>query len=232
MQLLLVNDDGIHAPGIAALERAVKNIGRSVTIAPDKHYSGCGHQATTNRGLLLTELSPGRYMLDGTPADCTRIGLTHLAPDVDWVLAGINEGGNLGADIYMSGTVAAVREAALLGKPGIAVSHYVRREMAVDWDQAAAWTEHVVRRLLKDAAECTAPLAGVYWSVNLPHCEPGSAMPQIVFCPSDGNPLPVKFEVNEGRLHYRGNYHQRLRTPGGDVDVCFRGHIAVTRLTI
>jgi 5'-nucleotidase len=227
MRLLLVNDDGIHAPGLAALERAVAGLGTAVVIAPDRHLSGCGHQATTHRALELTELAAGRHMLDGTPADCTRIGLTLLAPGTDWVMAGINEGGNLGADVYMSGTVAAVREAALLGKPGVAISHYVRRGVPVDWDLAARWTQEVLLRLLSRPAP-----PGTYWSVNLPHLSPAGLLPEIVECPLDRNPLPVRFEQVEGRWHYRGNYHERPRHPGHDVEVCFSGRIAVTRLML
>ncbi|MGE0609477.1 MAG: 5'/3'-nucleotidase SurE [Pirellulales bacterium] len=231
MNLLLVNDDGIHAPGLTALERAVQGFGQAVTVAPDKHFSGCGHQATTHRPLRLTEAGPRRFMLDGTPADCTRVGLTHVADDIDWVVAGINEGGNLGADVYMSGTVAAAREAAFLGKPAIAISHYVRRSQNIDWGQAANWAAIVLQRIFSQATE-KRPAVGTYWNVNLPHCEPGAPFPDIVDCPLDGNAMPVAFELHEGLLHYRGNYHQRQRTAGHDVDVCFSGRIAITRLML
>jgi 5'-nucleotidase len=227
MQLLLINDDGIHAPGLAALEQAIGGLGTCEVVAPDRHLSGCGHRATTHDPLELTELSPGRHMLDGTPADCTRVGLTLLAPETDWVLSGINEGGNLGADVYMSGTVAAAREAALFGKPAIAVSQYVRRGMSVDWDQAARWTQEVLLMLLS-----WSPTPGVYWNVNLPHCPAGTPLPEIIDCPLDRNPLPVTYHRQDGRLHYRGNYHERRREAGNDVDVCFSGRIAVTRLIL
>jgi 5'-nucleotidase len=227
VKLLLVNDDGIDAPGLAAMERAVTGLGTTVVVAPDRHLSGCGHRATTHDPLTLTTLAPDRHMLDGTPADCTRIGLAVLAAEVDWVIAGVNEGGNLGADVYMSGTVAAVREGALLGKPGIAVSHYVRRGLAVDWQQAAEWTTIVLRALL---ARPTVP--GAFWNVNLPHHDGRGRLPPVVECPLDFHPLPVQYEERDGRYYYRGRYQERLRTPGTDVDVCFSGHIAVTRLSV
>jgi len=227
MKFLLTNDDGIDAPGIAALQQAMARFGEAVVLAPDRHLSGCSHQSTTHRELSLAQVATDRHALDGTPVDCVRIGLGHVAPDVDWVMSGINEGGNLGADLYCSGTVAAVREAALLGKPGIAVSQYRRRDSAAHWDRAARWTEDVVRLLLAKHAE-----TGVFWNVNLPDPPDASARPEIVFCPLDPHPLPVGFRLVEGRYRYAGNYHDRPRHAGHDIDVCFSGAIAVTRIVL
>ena len=81
----------------------------------------------------------GCWAIDGTPADCVRVGLAKLTPDVAWVLSGMNHGGNLGADVYHSGTVAAVREAALHGRPGIAISQYRKRNVEIDWERARRW---------------------------------------------------------------------------------------------
>jgi len=227
--LLLINDDGIHAPGMAALEAAVAEWGPYVVVAPREHLSGCGHQTTTHRAMRATALEPHRHMLDGMPADCARVGLTLLAPEAEWVLSGINEGGNLGTDVYSSGTVAAAREAALLGKPAIAISHYVRRGIPIDWQRTARWTGHVVRQLM-----ARPPEEGVYWSVNLPHLPPGDTveMPPLVHCRLDGNPLPVSYRHEQDGLVYAGNYHLRLRDEGADVDVCFSGRIAVVRMSV
>ena len=73
-----------------------------------------------SRSPSLTSAGRGQFVVDGTPVDCVRLGLLELAPDADWVLSGVNNGGNLGVDAHMSGTVAAAREAALLGRPAIA----------------------------------------------------------------------------------------------------------------
>ena len=235
MHLLITNDDGIEAEGLAALVRAAAPFGTTLVLAPDQCHSGCSHKATTERPLRLTPLSGGRHMLDGTPTDCTRVGLTHLFPQVDWVIAGINHGGNLGADVYLSGTVAAVREAVLLGKPGIAVSQYRRRGVMPDWDRAAEWTQHVLGVLLERM-----PVAGRFWNVNLPCCDADEDQvghtttqhPELVFCPLDPHPLPVEFRQQDDGLHYAGNYHQRLRQPGSDVEVCFSGRIAITQLAL
>jgi 5'-nucleotidase len=227
MKFLLTNDDGIDASGLAALEEAIAALGDYVVLAPDRHLSGCGHQTTTDRGLSVTDRAPNRYALDGTPVDCARIGLGHIAADADWVLSGINEGGNLGADVYRSGTVAAVREAALLGRPGIAVSQYRRRDSAADWSRAARWTADVVRLLLAQQTD-----TGVFWNVNLPDPLSPTISPEIVFCEMDPHPFPVGYRILEGRYHYATNYHQRPRARGHDVDVCFSGAIAVTRLAL
>src|SRR4051794_39363931 len=107
MRLLLTNDDGIAAPGLLALESAVRHLGAEfVVVAPASVCSGCGHRVTTDGTIRVEERTPGRFAVEGTPADCVRLALHALATGVDWVLSGINAGGNLGADVYHSGTVA------------------------------------------------------------------------------------------------------------------------------
>jgi 5'-nucleotidase len=228
MKLLLTNDDGIHADGLAALERAVGGWGTAIVVAPTEPHSGCGHRVNVGRPLLLTEVAPGRLALDSSPADCTRIGLTQIVPEADWVLSGINDGGNLGIDVYMSGTVAAVREAALLGKAGIAFSQYRRDAVEIDWFAA----EKMVRRVLELLRPQSLP-AGAYWNVNFPARGDDTAVePGIVFCPLDTSPHPLEYDYLEGSYHYRGSYHNRPRQPGHDVDVCFSGKIAVTKVVL
>src|SRR5262249_26962054 len=147
------------------------------------------------------------------------IGLMRLAPATQWVVAGVNEGGNLGADVYLSGTVAAAREACLLGKPAIAVSQYVRRR-PIDWELAARWTRSVLELLLERPPE-----PGSFWNVNLPQPEQSADMPECAFCGIDPNPLPLHYELHEGRWHYRSAYHDRRRAAGQDVELCFSGRI-------
>ena len=92
MQILLTNDDGIQAPGLEVLERELGHLGRVVVAAPESALSGCSHQVNTQRPIRVRKLSEDRYATDGTPADCVRLGLTHLAPGAKWVIAGINDG--------------------------------------------------------------------------------------------------------------------------------------------
>jgi 5'-nucleotidase len=227
VSFLLTNDDGVEAPGLDALRQAVESLGPFVVVAPDRHLSGCSHQATTSRPLELKQLAENCYTLDGSPVDCTRVGLTLVAPATRWVIAGVNEGGNLGADVYPSGTVAAAREACLLGKPAIAISQYVRRR-PIRWGQTGLWTRHVLELLLNRT-----PQPGSFWNVNLPQPDQDrSTVPECVFCHVDPNPLPVCYELREGKLHYRARYQERLRTVGYDVEVCFSGCITISQVRL
>lgn len=226
MKFLLTNDDGIDAPGLRLLAEIARDFGEVIVVAPDGVRSGCGHQVTNDRPLALTEVRPGEFACDGTPADCTRLGLRHIASNVDFVLSGVNDGGNLGIDVYMSGTVAAVREAVLLGTPGIALSQYVGRKDSVDWPSRASLLRNVLTQLL------ASPPPDGFWNVNFPIWEPSQPHPKIVECRLDLNRHDVRFESHEDRWHYRGIYRDRPRTDGHDVDVCFGGNIALTRLTL
>ena len=227
MRFLLTNDDGIDAPGLQALSEAVAPFGIIVVAAPIAAHSGCGHRVTTDAPFAVEEVSAGRFAVAGTPADCVRVGLHDLAPQTDWILSGVNAGGNLGADVYHSGTVAAVREGVLHGKPGIALSHYFRRGIAPDWKRAVRWVESTLRQLLEQ------PLTpGTFWNVNLPHLDAAAPEPQLVYCPINPGPLPLSFR-RDGKLYrYNGDYHGRHRLPGSDVDVCFSGNIAATLLNL
>jgi 5'-nucleotidase len=103
LRILVTNDDGWDAPGIDALKQLAAEIGEVYMLAPQDPHSYAGHRVTTDMPLRLVERAPNQFTLTGTPADCVRVALTTLFPDVDWVLSGINRGGNLGADIFSSG---------------------------------------------------------------------------------------------------------------------------------
>ncbi len=225
--LILTNDDGIDAPGLAALGRAATGLGRLATIAPAGPESSCGHAVTTHRSVRIEPQGPGRFAVDGKPADCVRLGLAHLEPRAAWVISGINAGGNLGVDVYISGTVAAAREAVLHGRPAIALSHYIYRSRPIDWELAAARGRRVLDQLLELPWE-----PGTLWNVNLPHLEPHEPEPEVVFCPLDPSPLPLSYRLEAGEATYTGVYRDRARQPGCDVDVCFSGRISVSRLRL
>jgi 5'-nucleotidase len=143
------------------------------------------------------------------------------------VLSGINHGGNLGADVWHSGTVAAVREAVLHGRPGVALSQYRKKGGAVDWGRTAQWVTPLLRDLL--ARPWT---RGRFWNINLPDLPPQAPDPEVVFCRLDPTPLPLSFRQEGEWMHYNGDYHDRGRESGADVDVCFSGKIAVTEMTL
>ena len=163
MKFLLTNDDGYGAPGLSTLVCLSERLGATVVAAPDRSRSGIGHQVTTYDPIRVDEEAENRYRVHGTPADCSRLGLTHFAPDADWVIAGINNGANLGADVYISGTVAAAREGALLGYRAMAFSHYVARDRSVDW----TLTEHRMMPILEMLLSRDL-LPNHFWNINFP----------------------------------------------------------------
>ncbi len=226
MKFLLTNDDGIDAPGLEVLERTVREWADVVVVAPAEVQSGVGHKLTTDRPILVERTDDGWYSVQASPADCVRIGLTEIAPDASWVLAGVNRGANLGADVYTSGTVAAAREAALLGCRSLAISQYVAKGRPVDWEVTHRRAAPVLRRLL--AGE---PARGEFWNVNLPH-PPGDGAVDLAFCALDTEPLGVAYRKEADAFVYDAVYHERPRQPGRDVDVCLGGRVAVTKLVL
>ena len=226
MRFLLTNDDGIDAPGLEALAQAAGGLGEILVVAPLEEQSGCSHAATTASPLELRRTGPSRYAVNGTPADCVRVALHRFSGLFDVVLAGINSGGNLGVDVFHSGTVAAVREGLIHGVPGIAVSRYRSRTLdEADWRRAAEWARPVLERLLAQGLE-----QGTMWNINLPCVTADAPSPESACCDLDVSPLGVAFREEDGKLHYCGEYRKRPRMAGRDVDVCFGGRIAVTRL--
>lgn len=228
MNLLLTNDDGIDAPGLEALRIAACTLGDPVVVAPAGPQSGVSHAVTWHEGVRIEPRGDKRYAVHGTPADCTRLGLLRLVPDARWVLSGINHGANLGADVHYSGTVAAVREAVLHGWPAVAVSHYRKAGVPFDWERAGRWIIPVLIELLAKPIE-----SGLFYNVNLPLLPPEAADPEVVWCPLDPKPLPLNYRHDEQTgLYYAGDYRLRHQTPGGDVDICFGGRIAVTAVRL
>lgn len=227
MRILLTNDDGIGAPGLLALEKTAKTLGQVLVLAPEEAHSGCGHKVTTHAPLRSSPTEePHSHALNGTPADCVRIALHEWGP-FDWVLSGINSGGNLGADVYISGTIAAAREAAYHGIRAVAFSHYKRRDLDFHWDQASKWALRAWNWI-----QAQPHLPGTYWNVNFPHLDLGSAEPATVICPVGKHPLPLNFTKKEDGWIYSGNYHQRGRDENCDVATCFGGNIAISRLEL
>ena len=228
MKILLSNDDGLDAPGLAALLAAARDFGQPVVVAPAGPQSGMSHAITWEHPVHLERRGPESFAVHGTPADCARLGLLRVTPDAKWVLSGINRGGNLGADIYYSGTVAAVREAVLHGWPGIAFSQYIRNDLPLDWPRATRWTARVLAELLPRKIE-----PGLFYNVNFPHLVANAPEPEIHFCPLDPHPLPLSYRHEENDRHtYDGDYQARERKPGSDVDTCFSGRIAITLLRL
>ena len=121
--VVLTNDDGVHAPGLAALEKALAELGEVYVIAPEREQSACGHALTLHRPLRPLRLSERRFSVNGTPSDCVNLAVLGFLPEAPvLVVSGINHGANLGDDVTYSGTVSAAMEGTILGVPSIAVS--------------------------------------------------------------------------------------------------------------
>mgnify|MGYP000093120009 CR=1 FL=1 len=166
MKILLTNDDGINAPGIYALWRELRKIGEISIVAPETEQSAVGHAITLSNPLRLREVcrdgSFYGYSVNGTPADCVKLGVTAIfrePPDI--LISGINLGPNLGVDVIYSGTVSAATEGTIIGIPSIAVSLAIRRDP--DFCFAAAFA----RALCLQVKEKGIP-AGILLNVNIP----------------------------------------------------------------
>jgi 5'/3'-nucleotidase len=197
MRILVTNDDGIYSPGIAALARMAMKFGQTGIVAPDVEQSSMGHAVTHSRPLYLKK-SPisfegiEAYRVNGTPADCVSLG-THLWSSTDVVLSGINMGPNLGNSMWHSGTLAAAKQAVLLGIKGIALSTPVGKTEP-DFEMLSTAVKKTLELLL--------PYPGpVLFNVNLP----ASAIKDIMWTRQsirqyDGKVIPGLDPM--GRKHY------------------------------
>jgi 5'-nucleotidase len=123
MNILVSNDDGILAPGLALLADVCREVGSVTVVAPDREQSGTSHSLTLHRPLRPQRRPDGAFQVDGTPTDCVMLALQALMPEApDFVFSGVNHGPNMGEDVLYSGTVAAAMEAVMLGVPGIGIS--------------------------------------------------------------------------------------------------------------
>jgi 5'-nucleotidase len=145
--ILISNDDGVGAPGIQSLVAALAGVGDLLVAAPDRERSAAAHSISLDRPLRAEQVAPNTWAIDGTPVDCVYLALHHLVPrKPDLCLSGINNGYNLGSDVFYSGTVGAAIESALRGVPSIALS--LERQRPQDFSHAAAFAAELVRDLL------------------------------------------------------------------------------------
>ncbi|HEX3758788.1 MAG TPA: 5'/3'-nucleotidase SurE [Kofleriaceae bacterium] len=159
--VLCSNDDGIDAPHLTALAALIEDFADVLVVAPERQRSAASHAITLHKPLRLTEVAPRRFALSGTPVDCVYLGILKLCdrpPAV--VVSGVNDGYNLGSDVFYSGTVAAAVEGALRGAAGIACSLAPRAE---DPDRAIQFAAAVVRAAVAEPIP-----AGTVLNVNMP----------------------------------------------------------------
>jgi len=194
-------------------------------VAPDRQRSECGHSVTTRRPLRMFQKAPREWAVDGTPVDCVRLAMTKLAPDAQLVLSGVNDGGNLGVDLLMSGTFAAAKEAFLRGLPAVAISHYRHPQRPRTWDHVPAW----IYDLLTEAITHV-PQGPFLRNVNLPAIDPGDSPPRQI-CDVDDSPMDVQFmDLESQGFQFTSNYQNRPRKMGSDVAHCFAGKLTISHL--
>ncbi|UYO00077.1 MAG: 5'/3'-nucleotidase SurE [Devosia sp.] len=173
LRILITNDDGVDAPGLAVMAEIAHAVSDDVWIvAPDGNQSGAGHRFTFGRELTFEARGDRRFAVKGgSPADCVVAGMTHLLGDrpADLVLSGVNAGQNLGDIVNCSGTAAGAREGVLQGAIGIAMSQSMNYDIThtPDWANASRFGADVVRAILAahDGHD-------VFYNVNFPYCEP------------------------------------------------------------
>lgn len=164
-RVLIVNDDGIHAPGIELLEKVVSAQCSDVwIIAPDEEKSGASHQVSMHTPIRVRKLGERRFAIKGSPTDCVLMALHELMDEhPTLVLSGINRGANLGEDAHYSGTMAVAIEAALMGIPSIAFSQVFHPGQEIHWETAEHFTVQIVEKIL----EAGLP-PGSFVNVNFP----------------------------------------------------------------
>jgi 5'-nucleotidase len=151
MRILLTNDDGIFAPGLVAIYKRLTELGEITVVAPASSQSGTGHSITYREPLVCNKVDINGqftgYSVQGSPADCVKLALAELKPGpVDLVVSGINNGANVGINVYYSGTVAAAMEAVFFKIPAVALSLDVEEKM--DFDTAAQYCAALIKKLM------------------------------------------------------------------------------------
>ena len=238
MRILITNDDGFDAPGLAALHRALRELGDVVVVAPAVCHSAKGHAVDTKSPLKLERrnLEPfgEMFIVHSSPADCIRIGLRHLLVDSppDLVVSGINPGANLGVDLFYSGTAAAAREAALLGVPAIALSRLIHDDFPIDWEKVAGVANRIVRTLIQPQFQLP---GGCVWNVNLPTVQDECYPDEITIVRQGIGPHAIEFRVAEScgnvtLLKYTGAYRDRVRSADCDVAQLFDRRLTATAI--
>ncbi len=149
MRFLVTNDDGINDPGIKALIEALQDIGEIDVIAPDRNRSGASSSLTLSRPLRVTEHQKGYYSVDGTPTDCVHLAATGLfRHKIDMVVSGMNDGANLGDDVFYSGTVSCAIEGCFMGIQSLAIS--LANKDYQNYATAIKVTREIIKKFIND----------------------------------------------------------------------------------
>ena len=223
--ILITNDDGIDSPGIRALEQSLAPLGRLRTVAPLTEQSAASRRITLRRPLRYESKGSGRYGVEGTPADSVMMAITLLLDErPDLVIAGINNGPNLGENIFYSGTVAAAAEGAKYGIPAIAIS--VNQRVGIDYGPSARIAARLARKVLERGLP-----EGVVLNVNAPKGE-AAGVAVTHQCRKISRNVMVETRDPYGRAYYW--MHEEVpfedAMDGSDYAAVHRGLLSITPL--
>ncbi len=237
MRILITNDDGISAPGLAVLDKIAHSLSDDVwTVAPAFEQSGVGHCISYARPFMIQKIGDKRFAVEGSPADCVLAGLHDVLPDrPDLILSGVNRGNNSAENTLYSGTLGAAIEGALQGVLSIGLSQYFgpgNRDLADPFEASAQHGKDVIERIIA-ATPKTQDGYQLFYNVNLPPVA-GADVKGTKLCPQGLRP-GVGFHTEattspSGRqfLWIRGGDQQVETAPGTDAAVNLGGYISVT----
>ena len=231
MRILIANDDGYLAPGLAALVKACEGLGDLDVVAPEQNASGTSNSLTLNRGLSIYTATNGFRYINGTPSDCVHVALSGLLEHrPDLVVSGINQGANMGDDTLYSGTVAAAMEGFLFGIPAIAFS-----QVQKGWEHLDAATRvvrSVVQQVLRDPPEASPYLL----NVNIPNRADSDALPHRftrLGRRHSSEPVIRQISPRGDTLYWIGPAGDaREAGPGTDFHATANGQVSITPLHV
>lgn len=234
MKILLVNDDGIHAEGLLILAKELEKDNEVIIVAPDDQRSACSHSITLGRPLTVKEtkidgVRSMAYSVDGTPADCVRIGILKSCNNkgIDIIISGINRGVNLGRDILYSGTVSAAIEGAINKIPSIAVSSHLDGGK-INYVVAAKYAGIILKLVKKNYIG-----SSVVLNLNVPSIENGK-IKGIKVCKSGGRLYKdhyTKIGINgKETIYISDGIKNEIYDEGTDVQFLKNGYVTLTPL--
>jgi 5'-nucleotidase len=234
--VLIINDDGIDAPGIRLLEEVTRALADDVwVVAPDEERSGAGHSLSMSHPIRVRQRDDRHFAIKGTPTDCALLGvydfLGDLRPDV--LLSGINRGPNLAEDITYSGTACAAIEGAMMGIPSVALSQVFSYKCEVYWETARRYAPIVIKQLLN--MKTWRP--GLFINVNFPNCPPEAVTGIRVTTQGmrpPGSFRPVR-RIDERHVPYywiKATFADGGQRPGNDLDAIAGNAVSVTPLQV
>lgn len=232
MLILLTNDDGVYAPGLAAMQRELCRLGEVYVVAPAAEQSGVGHSITYLTPLIVKEVFDGQehwaWAVEGSPADCVKIGVSQFCPRrPDLVVSGINSGSNAGINVLYSGTVAAAIEGAFFRITSVAVS--LEFDEQAQFDKAARLARNVIQQILQSKSS-----KPQLYNLNIPTAAL-TGKPDVRVVPMDVGLYGEQFEKRVdpwGRIYYWAAAYRppSLAGPQTDLSALAQGHVALTPL--